>query len=97
MDRFVSPCPEPVHRMSVSSLHLPNRCAAAASPVVAPRAQAPSSETLRRLETVEAPVAAAATGEALGCDEAEQRNADRVAMIAGRLLHVVLWQMHLQG
>ena len=76
--------------MSVSSLHLPNRCAAAT-----PRAQAPSSETLRRLETVEAPFAAAAGGEALGCDEAEQRNSDRVAMIAGRLLHVVLSQMHL--
>ena len=50
--------------------------------------QAPSSETLRRLETVEAPVAAAATGEALRCDEAEQRNSDRVAMTASRLLHV---------
>ena len=52
--------------------------------------QAPSSETLRRLETVEAPVAAAATGEALGCDEAEQRNSDRVAMIAGRLLQLYI-------
>ena len=83
--------------MSVSSLHLPNRCAAAASPVVAPRAQAPSSETLRRLETVEAPFAAAARGEALRCDEAEQRNSDKVAMIASRLLHVFLRQMHVQG
>ena len=51
--------------------------------------------SLHQLTRTEAPVAAAAGGEALGCDEAEQRNSDRVAMIAGRLLHVVLSQMHL--